>query len=141
MVGTDHAPHEWKDKQGGCATAASGMPMVQYSLVSMLQLVDEGVITLCRLAELMAHTPARLFRIDRRGYLRQGYKADIVIVRRGEPWTVDKADIQSKCKWSPMEGHTYHWRVEQTLCNGRIVYNKGHFDVDSKGEALSFRGE
>lgn len=140
-IGTDHAPHEWSDKQGGCAKAASGMPMIQFSLVTMLELVDEGVLTIERMVELMAHQPALLFQVDRRGFLRKGYKADIVIVRPHAPWTVSKENIQSKCKWSPMEGHEYQWRVEQTICNGHIIYNKGAFDTDYRGEELSFRSE
>ena len=140
VVGTDHAPHEWKDKQGGCAKAASGMPMVQFSLVSMLELVDEGVLTIEQLVALMAHHPASLFRIRERGFLRPGYRADVVVVRPHSPWTVTKEAIQSKCKWSPMEGHEYQWRVEQTLCNGHVVYDdKGGFDAAYRGEALSFR--
>ena len=123
-IGTDHAPHEWKDKQGGCAKAASGMPMVQFSLVSMLELVDEGVLTIERMVELMAHQPAQLFRVAQRGFLRKGYQADIVIVKPHSPWTVTKDVIQSKCKWSPMEGHEYQWQVEQTFCNGHLIYNK-----------------
>ena len=139
VVGTDHAPHEWKDKQGGCAKAASGMPMVQFSLVSMLELVDEGVLTIEKMVELMAHNPARLFQVNRRGFLREGYQADIVIVRPHAPWTVGKENIQSKCTWSPMEGHEYQWRVEQTFCNGHLIYNKGVFDDSYRGEEISFR--
>jgi len=139
VIGTDHAPHEWKDKQGGCAKAASGMPMVQFSLVSMLELVDEGVLTIEKMVELMAHNPAQLFRVNRRGYLRKGYQADIAIVRPHSPWTVGKENIQSKCGWSPMEGHEYQWRVEQTICNGHLIYNKGVFDASYRGEELSFR--
>ena len=139
VVGTDHAPHEWKDKQGGCAQAASGMPMIQFSLVSMLELVDLGVLTIERLVELMAHRPASLFTVKHRGYLRQGYQADIVIIRPHSPWTVDKDCIQSKCGWSPMEGHTFQWQVEQTFCNGHLIYNKGVFDEKVRGEEISFR--
>ena len=138
-IGTDHAPHELKDKQGGCAKAASGMPMVQFSLVTMLELVDEGVLSIERLVELMAHQPAQLFQVRKRGYLRSGYYADIVVVRPHAPWQVTQEVIQSKCKWSPMEGHEYQWRVEQTLCNGHLIYNKGVFDASSRGEALEFR--
>ena len=138
-IGTDHAPHELKDKQGGCAKAASGMPMVQFSLVSMLQLVDEGVLTIERMVELMAHQPAQLFQVNQRGFLRKGYQADIVIVRPQSPWKVTKEVIQSKCQWSPMEGHEYQWQVEQTFCNGHLIYNKGAFDADYRGEELNFR--
>lgn len=138
-VGTDHAPHEWKDKQGGCAKAASGMPMVQFSLVSMLELVDEGVLSIERMVEVMSHHPAKLFQVDKRGFLRPGYQADIVIVRPHTAWTVQKEIIQSKCGWSPMEGHEYQWQVEQTICNGHLIYNKGEFDEAYRGEELTFR--
>lgn len=139
VVGTDHAPHEWKDKQGGCAKAASGMPMVQFSLVSMLELVDEGVLSIERMVEVMSHHPAKLFQVDKRGFLRSGYQADIVIVRPHTAWTVQKEIIQSKCGWSPMEGHEYQWQVEQTICNGHLIYNKGEFDEAYRGEELTFR--
>ena len=115
------------------------MPMVQFSLVTMLELVDEGVLSIERLVELMAHQPAQLFEIEGRGFSRKGYKADIAIVRPHSPWTVTKDEIQSKCKWSPMEGHEYQWRVEQTICNGHLIYNKGVFDENSRGEELTFR--
>ena len=139
VVGTDHAPHEWKDKQGGCAKAASGMPMVQFSLVSMLELVDKGVLSIERMVEVMSHHPANLFHVDKRGFLRPGYQADIVIVRPHTAWTVQKEIIQSKCGWSPMEGHEYQWQVEQTICNGHLIYNKGEFDEAYRGEELTFR--
>ena len=138
-VGTDHAPHLLSDKEGGCANAASGMPMVQFSLVAMLELVDEGVLSIERLVELMAHNPARLFEIAKRGFLRKGYKADIVLVKPQSPWTVDKDCIQSKCGWSPMEGYTFQWQVRTTMCNGHIIYNNGAFDNESRGEELRFR--
>ena len=139
VIGTDHAPHEWKDKQGGCAKAASGMPMIQFSLVTMLELVDEGALSIEKMVELMSHRPASLFGVARRGYLRKGYQADIVIVRPHSPWTVTKDEIQSKCQWSPMEGHEYQWQVEQTFCNGHIIYNKGVFDASYRGEEIAFR--
>ena len=138
VVGTDHAPHEWKDKQGGCVKAASGMPMVQFSLVAMLGLVDEGVLSIEEVVELMAHNPAQLFRVRQRGFLREGYKADITIVRPNSPWTLRKEIIQSKCGWSPLEGHEFHWRVERTFCNGHLIYNKGEFDPSVRGEEITF---
>ena len=141
VIGTDHAPHQLKDKQGGCAKAASGMPMVQFSLVSMLKLVDEKVISIERLVELLCHNPARLFHISQRGFLRPGYKADVVVVRKGEPWKVTEEVIQSKCKWSPVEGDEFAWKVEQTFCNGRLIYDKGVFDAASRGEELEFRSD
>lgn len=138
-VATDHAPHLLSQKQGGCAKAASGMPMIQFSLPTMLELVDDGVITIERMVELMAHNPARLFSINERGFLKKGYKADIVIVRPHAPWVVDESIIQSSCKWSPMEGHQYQWRVETTMCNGTIVYDKGRVNEAYRGEAVLFR--
>lgn len=139
VIGTDHAPHLLTQKAGGCAKAASGMPMIQFSLVTMLELVDQGVLSLERLVELMCHNPARLFEVRRRGFLREGYQADIVLVRPQTGWTVTKETIQSKCGWSPMEGHMYLWRVEQTLCNGHTVYRQGHIDSDYIGQPVAFR--
>ena len=121
VIGTDHAPHLLSQKEGGCQKAASGMPMIQFSLVTMLELVDQGVLSIERLVELMCHNPARLFEVRQRGFLREGYQADIVLVRPDTGWTVTKDLIQSKCGWSPMEGHMYLWRVERTLCNGHTV--------------------
>lgn len=139
VIGTDHAPHLLSQKEGGCARAASGMPMIQFSLVTMLELVDQGVLSLERLVELMCHQPARLFEVRRRGFLREGYQADIVLVRPNTGWTVTKDIIQSKCGWSPMEGHMYLWQVERTLCNGHTIYNKGVVDTDYIGQAVDFR--
>lgn len=138
VVGTDHAPHLLSEKLGGSARAASGMPMIQFSLVTMLELVDQGVLSIARLVELMCHNPARLFGVVRRGFIRKGYRADIVIVRPKSPWTVTKDCIQSKCGWSPVEGHIYQWRVEKTLCNGHIVYANGTVDDSYIGEPISF---
>jgi dihydroorotase len=144
-IGTDHAPHETAVKQGGCAHAASGMPMLQYSLVTMLELVDGGVLTLEKMVELMCHNPAKLFLVDKRGFLRKGYHADITIVKPHTPFRVDVEDIQSKCKWSPMMGHEYQWSVVDTICNGHLIYNKDwtshqeNFDGDSRGEEIRFR--
>jgi dihydroorotase len=138
-VATDHAPHLMSQKQGGCKKAASGMPMLQFSLPTMLELADEGVITIERVVELMSHRPARLFSVAERGFIRKGYKADITIVRPDSPWQVTEDIIQSKCKWSPVQGHEYKWRVEQTLCNGQLIYDRGHFDDRIRGEAVRFR--
>lgn len=138
-VATDHAPHLLSEKQGGCSKAASGMPMVQFSLPTMLELVDDGILTMERLVELMCHNPAKRFCISKRGFIRPQYAADLVVVSRYHPWRVTESAIQSKCKWSPMLGHEYNWKVEQTFCNGHLIYNKGYFDMDSRGEEISFR--
>ena len=138
-IATDHAPHLLEQKQGGCAKAASGMPMVQFSLPTMLELVDAGILTIERMVQLMAHNPALLFEVHQRGFIRKGYQADLTIVRPKSPWTVTQDVIQSKCKWSPMEGHTYNWRVEKTFCNGHLVYNDGVVDQQYIGQPLAFR--
>ena len=139
VIGTDHAPHLLSQKEGGCARAASGMPMIQFSLVTMLELVDQGVLSLERLVELMCHNPARLFEVRQRGFLREGYQADVVLVRPNTGWTVTKELIQSRCGWSPMEGHMYLWRIERTLCNGHTVYSQGRVDASYIGQPVAFR--
>ena len=137
-IGTDHAPHLLREKQGGAATAVSGMPMIQFSLPAMLGLVDEGVLGLTDVVRLMCHNPARIFGIEERGFLRVGGKADMVLVRR-RSWKLTPNRIESRCGWSPMEGHTFRWAVEKTYCNGRLLYDEGRI-VDShfRGEPVSF---
>lgn len=137
-IGTDHAPHLLSQKQGGCARAASGMPMIQFSLPIMLELVDNGVLSLERMVQLMSHQPSRLFGVQHRGFLRAGYRADIVVVRHDCPWTVTPDVIESRCGWSPMEGHTYQWKVLQTFCNGHLVYDKGLVSTEKVGQAVQF---
>ncbi len=139
VVATDHAPHRYDQKQGGCARAASGMPMVQFSLPVMLELVDNSVLSMERMVELMCHAPARLFSVRDRGFLRPGYKADLTIVHKGEPWVVSKDVIESKCEWSPLEGHTFRWKVEHTLCNGHEVYGQQGVDRSYIGQKVAFR--
>ena len=112
---------------------------MQFSLPCMLQLVDENVLTLPQVVRLMCNNPARLFGVDRRGFLRKGYKADVVIVRPDSEWTVTEDIIQSRCGWSPLTGHTFRWQVEHTFCNGRHIFNQGCFDGSSRGEAVTFR--
>lgn len=138
-VATDHAPHLLSEKQGGCCKAASGMPMIQFSLPAMLKLVDGGVLSIERVVQLMCHHPAKLFQVRDRGYLRKGYKADVAIVKPHDPWTVDPECIQSKCRWSPLEGSSFQWSVVSTICNGHLIYNKGVFDETYRGEEISFR--
>lgn len=139
-IGTDHAPHTLDEKKGGASKAVSGMPMLQFSLVSMLSLVDEGVLSMERMVELMCHNPAQLFSVRERGFLRKNYKADIVIVSRNIPeWTLTSDDIQSKCHWSPLEGKTFRWRVVHTICNGKHIFDNGVFDENSRGEEVCFR--
>ena len=138
VIATDHAPHLLKDKEGGALKATSGMPMLQFSLVTMLELADQGVLTIEQVVEKMCHAPASLFGIERRGYIRPGYQADLVMVRQDSPWTVSRDNILSKCGWSPMEGHTYSWQVERTFVNGHQVYELGRVDDSCRGQALTF---
>lgn len=137
-IGTDHAPHCIEEKQGGAAKAISGMPMIQFSLPTMLSLVDEGVLTIEKLVTLMVHNPARLFGITERGFIRKGYKADITIVKPRSPWIVTKECIKSKCGWSPMEGRTFNWQVRDTICNGNFVLRNGILSENTKGEQIKF---
>lgn len=137
-VSTDHAPHAFSEKQGGAAKAMSGMPMVQFSLPSMLTLADKGVLPITQVVQLMAHSQANLFAVRDRGYLRKGYKADVVVVKH-EPFIVTRESIQSKCGWSPLEGYTLNWSVKQTFCNGRLIFDNGSFYESSRGEQVLFR--
>lgn len=137
-IATDHAPHLLTDKEGGALSAASGMPMIQFSLVSMLELVEEGVISIEQLVNKMCHAPAQLYRIAQRGYIREGYRADLVLVRPNSPWKVTADCIESKCKWSPVQGRTFQWKVEKTFVNGHAVYDGQTVDETYRGEALYF---
>ncbi len=138
VIGTDHAPHHPDDKIGGALKAASGMPSIQFSLQAMLQLVNEGVLSIEQLVEKMCHTPAAIFGIYQRGYLRKGYNADFVLVDPNGKKTITKDDIISICGWSPFEGTTFDWSVRQTWVNGECVYNDGKFNDEIRGKALRF---
>ena len=143
-VATDHAPHLLTEKQGGCRRAASGMPMLQFSLPVMLTLADDGVLPVTRVVELMCHNPARRFRIKERGVLRPGYKADIAVVRHCAPYAVSADTIQSRCGWSPLEATgaapavPLQWQVVHTFCNGRPTLLNGSFDASCRGEEILF---
>lgn len=134
-IGTDHAPHLLSEKQGGCQSAVSGMPMIQFSLVSMLGLVDECVLSIERMVDAMCHQPAMLFGIQERGFIRKGYKADLVLVQP-KNWTLGIEDILSKCGWSPLEGNNFHWQVKQTYVNGKLAFDNGEIYDTVRGEAL-----
>ncbi len=136
-IATDHAPHQLSDKQGGAKCAASGMPIVQFSLPCMMDLASQGVLTVERMVELMCHAPATLYNIKQRGFLRTGYQADLVLVEPSE-WTVSRKDILSKCQWSPLEGHTLHHRVAQTYVNGHLCYDHGTICPTLHAQALEF---
>ena len=125
LIATDHAPHLLSEKQGGALTAASGSPYVQFSLIMMLELVRQGVFSTVTVVEKMCHAPAMLYNIDRRGILRPGYYADIVLIDTNTRHTVTKEEILSKCGWSPLEGTTFHSRVVKTFVNGKCIYSDG----------------
>ena len=138
VIGTDHAPHLLSQKQGNALTAVSGMPGIQYSLPLMLSLAKQGVLSVEQVVEKMCHNPARLYRMEKRGFIRKGYKADLVVVRRSTPTNVTASDVLSKCGWSPYEGMTLPVSVAYTFVNGRPVYANGVIDETTKGEALRF---
>ncbi len=138
VVATDHAPHLLEEKLRPYWQAPSGGPLVQHSLVAMLEMAAQGVFPVEKVVERMCHAPALRFRVRERGFLREGYHADIVIVDPASPWTVSKQNILYKCGWSPFEGTTFSHRVTHTLVNGRIVNNNGLIDRTLRGEALLF---
>ena len=137
VIATDHAPHTISEKSGPYTQAASGGPLVQHSLVILLELTRQGAITIERVVDGMCHAPALLFGIEKRGFLREGYKADICIVEKNT-WTVNKENLLYQCGWSPLEGQTFHHKVRTTLVNGTIVYDKGDFPATPQGELLTF---
>lgn len=138
VVATDHAPHTKEEKAGNYLTAPSGGPLVQHAVVAMMDLVKQGVLTIERMVELMAHNPAILFEIDRRGYIREGYHADLVLVDPARPWTVAADNVLYKCGWSPFEGHTFSSSIAGTIVSGQLVYQDGKFDDAVRGSRLNF---
>lgn len=138
IIGTDHAPHLLNEKNGGALKAVSGMPMIQFSLVCMMELVRENIISIENLVQKMCHNPASLYQIAQRGYIRKGYKADLVLLNPDHRWTLTPEKIQSKCGWSPLEGKTFHSQVEKTFINGHLVYNNGIVNENNRGQALQF---
>lgn len=136
IVTTDHAPHTLEEKQRPYFQSMSGAPIVQHSLPIMLEFHRQGRISLEKIAEKMCHNPAILYGIQKRGFIREGYHADLCIVDLQAPWTVSRENILSKCGWSPLEGTTFQARVTHTLVNGHLVYAEGRFDETRKGMAL-----
>ncbi len=139
VVGTDHAPHLFLEKEGGCKTAASGIPVLPYSLPIMLELTDQGVLSLTDVTRLMCHNPALLFKIKERGFIRKGYKADLTLLSHSkEGWTAGPDNNPTKCRWSPFEGQQFHWHVDTTWINGHAVYNDGKIDNTVYGQQVTF---
>jgi dihydroorotase len=138
VIATDHAPHTLAEKSLSYLKAPSGGPLIQHSLVAMLDFYHQGKISLEKIAEKMAHNLAILFEIKDRGYIRENYFADLVLVDLDSPWTVSKENILSKCGWSPFEGHTFKSKVTHTIVSGHLVYEHGEFHEEKKGERVTF---
>ena len=139
IITTDHAPHTLDEKQKPYFQSMSGAPMVQHSLNCMLEFYKRGLISLEKIVDKMCHNPAILYRIEKRGFIKEGYYADLALVDLNSTWTVKKDNILYKCGWSPLEGTTFTTNVISTFVNGNMVYNNGHFDEKVKGKALTIK--
>lgn len=137
VVATDHAPHLWSEKQGGCLKAASGGPLVQHSLLMMLELVRQGKLTKEEVVAKMCHAPSILYKVHKRGYIREGFYADMVLVNPNKPYTITKDNILYKCGWAPLEGETMSACVEKTFLNGNIAFENGNVN-EVRGMRLIF---
>jgi dihydroorotase len=138
VIGTDHAPHTSEEKKNSYFKAPSGGPLIQHSLTTMLEFWHRKIFSLEKIVEMMCHNPAILFNIRNRGFIREGYKADLCLVDPHRPWTVSKENILYKCGWSPLEGDTFSSKVVKTIVNGTIVYDDGIINEDYRGERLLF---
>ena len=138
VIATDHAPHTWEEKQNVYTKAPSGGPLVQHTLVLMIENFKNGKITLEKIVEKMCHNPAILFQIEKRGFIREGYKADVVLVDLNDNSTVTKENILYKCGWSPFEGSVFHSKITHTFVNGNLVYENGKVAHEKFGERLLF---
>lgn len=138
VVATDHAPHLIEEKDAPYTKSASGAPSVQHSLVSMIELSKKGFFPLEMVVDKMCHSPAELFRIDRRGFIKEGYYADLVLIDPDSNWTVNKTNLYYKCGWSPLEDFDFSSKVTHTFVNGRLVYENGQFNEEVQGKPLVF---
>ncbi|HMU06617.1 MAG TPA: dihydroorotase [Kaistella sp.] len=138
IVATDHAPHTWQEKQNVYTKAPSGAPLVQHSLVAMIEHFKKGKISLEKIVEKMCHNPAILFQIEKRGFVKEGFKADLVLVDLDDEFTVSKENILYKCGWSPLEGTTFHSKITHTFVNGNLVFENGKVSEEKFGERLLF---
>ncbi|MEO6565962.1 MAG: amidohydrolase family protein, partial [Casimicrobiaceae bacterium] len=137
VLATDHAPHTLEEKARPYASAPSGLPLVQFALNAALELVFEGKLTTAQVVQKFAHAPAQLFDVSQRGFLREGYAADLVLVD-DTPWTVQRSDVLSKCGWSPFEGTTFHSRIAATWVNGHLVWDGSVLLGEPLGQRLRF---
>lgn len=138
VIATDHAPHTIEEKNNPYLKCPSGGPLVQHSLQAMLDFRQKGFISIENIVEKMCHTPARIFNVEKRGFIKPGYYADMVIVDTKTSYTVEKENILYKCKWSPFEGHTFSSTISKTFVNGKLVYDNGQIDCRYRGMRLSF---
>ncbi len=138
VIATDHAPHTLEEKSQVYTKAPSGGPLVQHALPAMLEFYHQGRISLEKIVQKMCHNPAILFQVEKRGYIREGYKADLVLIDLNAPWTVQKENILYKCGWSPFEGTTFKSRITHTFVNGRLAYKNFKVYDDVFGERLTF---
>ena len=138
VIATDHAPHTWEEKQGAYEQAHAGLPLAQHPLLLMLHYHKQGKISLEKIAEKMSHAVADCFKIENRGYIREGHFADLVVVDNNLPSTVTKENILYKCGWSPLENFTFPASIVSTFVSGNMVYNNGSFDEGTKGQRLLF---
>lgn len=139
VIATDHAPHTIEEKSNSYLNCPSGGPLVQHALVAMMQFVHDGKITIEKVVEKMCHNPAMLFDVDRRGFIREGYKADLVLVDPNNPWTVTKDNIIAQCGWSPFEGVTFKSRISHTFVNGHLAYHNWNVNEEKKAQELAFK--
>lgn len=139
VIATDHAPHTLEEKEKSYFNAPSGGPLVQHSLVAMMAFVKQGKLTIERMVEKMSHNPAILFRIEDRGFIREGYFGDLVLVDPDRPWKVDRSNILAKCGWSPFEGQTFDASVTHTFVSGRLAYQHDQILEGKAGMRLTFR--
>jgi len=138
VIATDHAPHTLEEKENSYFNAPSGGPLVQHALPAMLEFYKNNKISIEKIVEKMCHNPAICFKIQNRGFIREGYFADLVIVDLNSPWKVNKKNILYKCGWSPFEGEVFHSKITHTFINGHIAYKNGKFDESQKGMRLTF---
>jgi dihydroorotase len=137
-VATDHAPHTWDEKQKPYFESPGGIPLVQHALSAMLEMAHNGIFTLEQVVEKMCHNPAQLFHIEQRGFIREGYYADLVLVKKKKKWTVTPDNILYKCKWSPFQDVGFHSKILMTFVNGYPVWNNGTIDDTRKGKQIRF---
>ena len=138
VLATDHAPHTLEEKNNNYLNAPSGGPLVQHAIIALLEKVKEGVIPIEKAVEKMSHNPAKLFQIEKRGFIKEGYFADIVLIDTNKSQTVTKENILYKCGWSPFEGTTFSSTITHTFVNGNLMYNNGVFNDEIKGKRITF---